>query len=488
MSKDIFVLGFEGETLRGIHLAESGADMVRSAVEAWPLGSVDGGALDAGIEGDGGNLGEHGNTPNDDVSVGAENGALDEGASGVGLENALAEAAKKFNTKEFVFSVPLSRLLVTVLRIPSEKRDEIDLEISDAFEKISPFQDEVLSPSYEIVSESESELVVIAAAFPQATADELGMALESAKVRITRTDATALGWLRAHWAEITKLPNVKRRLVLLNLDDGWDVFVLDDDAARMVRSVNSVENADALSRELMLSLMDLESQGGEARQIEDVVVCSKGEVDSAIAKALELYGAVRTVLIDDEFGGIEGVARRSEEGSVFDVTPLEWSVAREETRFRKKLFTGLGIALGIWTFILLVLLGVPFVYGRMMNYEKSLSKAHKAQHAEVKEMRDRVKLIQRYSDHSKGSLEMLRRMADALPEGVTLTAFQYRNGVDLRVKGEAVERDPVYEFKDAFEAMREEGFFTTVNMTGPSASRGMQRFEIVGSFETKEEE
>ncbi len=482
MSKDILVLGLEGDTLRGIHLAESGDGAVRFAVESWPLGRMDGGGSAA--EGD--NQEVEGNARNEESAAAADERNVIEG--GAGLESALIEASKKFNSKEFVFSVPLSRLLVRVLHIPIDKRDELELEISDALEKISPFQDEVLSPSYEIVAESEDELVVIAAAFPQATADELGMALEGAKVRITRTDATALGWLRSNWSEITKKRNARRRLVLMNPDDGWDVVVLDNDVVQMLRAVRATAGVRELSRELMLSLMELEGQSGGSCAIDDVVVCSAGGVDSAVINELGLFGEVRTVLIDDEFGGVEGVARRSVEGSTFDVTPLDWSVAREETRFRKKMFTGLGIAFSVWALIMLVFLGVPFVYGRMMNHEKSLSKAHRRAHAEVKEMRDRVKLIQRYSDHSKGALEMLRRISDALPEGVTLTAFQYRNGIDLRVKGEALERDVVYEFKDAFEAMREEGLFTEVTMTGPGASRGMQRFEIAGSFELKEDE
>ncbi len=483
MSKDVIVLGLEGETLRGIHLAESGKGMVRSAVEAWPLGGM--GSDEWEVEKEGEN---HENPQNAENVGGVEEGAVTEEDTGSGLERALKEASKKFDTKEFVFSVPLSRLLITVVHIPAEKRDEFELEIADALEKISPFQDEVLSPAYEIVSESEEEIVAIAAAFPQNTADEIGMALESAKVRITRTDATALGWLRSNWAEITQNTNVVRRIVLMNLDDGWDVIVLDNDSVQMLRSLSSVGDVKSLSRELMLSLMSLEAEGGASRGACEVVVCSKSEVDAEVIRELGVYGEVRTVLIQDEFGGVEGVARRSEESVSFDVTPLDWSMAREETRFKKKLFTGLGVAGGIWALILLFLLGVPFVYGRMMNHEKSLSKAHRRAHAEVKEMRDRVKLIQRYSDHSKGTLEMLRKVSDALPEGVTLTAFQYRNGVDLRVKGEATERDPVYEFKDAFEEMREEGLFTEVSMTGPSASRGMQRFEIVGSFESKEEE
>ena len=49
------------------------------------------------------------------------------------------------------------------------------------------------------------------------------------------------------------------------------------------------------------------------------------------------FGPVRVVLVEDDFAGVEGAARRTVEGAALDVTPAAWSEARVENRFRKKL-------------------------------------------------------------------------------------------------------------------------------------------------------
>ena len=126
----------------------------------------------------------------------------------------------------------------------------------------------------------------------------------------------------------------------------------------------------------------------------------------------------------------------------------------------------------------------------MAERQKTLSKRHAAAYREVKEMRDKVKLVQQYSDHARGSLEMLKAVSDRMPEGITLTSFTYRRGERLSIVGEAQQPTDVYEFKNALtEAATEddEKLFTEVTLTGPSQSRGVHKFSIEGSFVSEEE-
>ena len=137
-----------------------------------------------------------------------------------------------------------------------------------------------------------------------------------------------------------------------------------------------------------------------------------------------------------------------------------------------------------------VLFGVPFVYGQMTEHQKTLSKRHAKAYKEVKEMCDKVKLVQQYSDHARGSLEMLKAVSDRMPAGITLTSFSYKRGERLSVVGEAAQPTDVYEFKNALtEAATEDGekLFAAVTLTGPSQSRGVHKFSIDGSFEVEEE-
>ena len=191
-----------------------------------------------------------------------------------------------------------------------------------------------------------------------------------------------------------------------------------------------------------------------------------------------------------ECGGVEGVARRTQEGATLDVTPQEWVELRTEARFTKKLMVFLAAAAAGWLLLMGVLFGVPFVYGQMTEHQKTLSMRHASAYGEVKEIRDKVKLVQQYSDHARGSLELLKAVSDRMPVGITLTSFSYRRGEKLSVVGEAGQPTDVYEIKNALtEAATEddEKLFAAVNLTGPSQSRGVHKFSIECLFEAEEE-
>ena len=172
------------------------------------------------------------------------------------------------------------------------------------------------------------------------------------------------------------------------------------------------------------------------------------------------------------------------------MTSADWAELRLEARFTKKLIVFLAAAAAGWLLLMGVLFGVPFVYGQMTERQKTLSKRHATAYREVKEMRDKVKLVQQYSDHARGSLEMLKAVSDRMPEGITLTSFTYKRGERLSIVGEAQQPTDVYEFKNALTeaATEDEGkLFTDVTLTGPSQSRGVHKFTIEGSFLSEEE-
>ena len=64
-------------------------------------------------------------------------------------------------------------------------------------------------------------------------------ALAAAKVHVLRTDATALGWLRGLWPQICARADAARRIVLLDLDGGWDLAVIDEGAPTFLRGIGA---------------------------------------------------------------------------------------------------------------------------------------------------------------------------------------------------------------------------------------------------------
>ena len=491
MKKAITVIGFEADGIRGLRLEENKAEWVVADSGFWPVSGPDGSSAgdDSGAAA--------GNPP----PQAAEDGASPEGWSRedryAATVEALKEASRRFGTREVVLSMPLASLLVKVSRTPVEERDRLAETAGDELGKVSPFPDETPVTGMETVAETDSDLVTVFAALPDYGSAETGDALDEAKVRVLRTDITALGWLRTLWPRIMSRPtddrpaDVVRRVVLMNLDDGWDVVVLDNGAPMLLRGLGGVSDPSEIGREVMLSIL----RAGGVEDAGEVVVFSKSEVDQALVERLREFAPVRTELVcGDEnaaYGGVEGVALRTQEDASLDITPADWAELRTEARFTKRLMLVVAAAATGWALLMGALFGVPFVYGRMTERQKTLSKRHAKAYLEVKEMRDKVKLVQQYSDHARGTLEMLKAVSDRMPEGVTLTSFTYRRGERLSIAGEASLPTHVYEFKNALaNADMEDGgrLFEAVTLTGPSQSKGVHKFSIECSFEPEEEE
>ena len=512
MKKAITVIGVEAEGIRGIRLEENKAEWVVADCEFWPTTGIEPSEDGEGASGE--NAGG--------AAIASDEDGLSSGPSPedqyVATVEALKAAAKRFGTHEVVLSMPLKSLLVKVSRTSVDDRDRLSEMASEEIGTVSPFPDETPVTGTETVAETDRDLVSVLAALPEAGAAEIGDALDEAKVRVLRTDITALGWLRTLWSRIfgvlgngergtdpSQPSTGDRKVVLMDFDDGWDMVVLDESAPSLLRGLGRITDPAELGREVMLSLL----RAGAAAETKEIVIFSKTSVDEGIVARLSQLAPVRSVPLEGNgergtgngewgtgngeetlFGGVEGVARRTQEGSSLDVTPADWMELRTEARFKKKLIAFLIAAAAGWVLLMGVLFGVPFAYGQMTERQKTLSKRHARAYGEVKEMRDKVKLVQQYSDHARGSLEMLKAVSDRMPEGVTLTSFTYRRGERLSIVGEAQQPTDVYAFKNALtEAATEddEKLFTEVTLTGPSQSRGVHKFSIEGSFVSEEE-
>ena len=424
MAKEETVLSLEGRFLRGVRLAESGGAFVRQADAAWTL-DVTGDNVPSGEDAASDGNGEGGASPRDGAAEAEEAEPTD---SSEVLAQAFHEAAATFKTREFILSVPLSRLLVKVLRLPVDAREDLEEKAQDELQKISPFPDEPLVAGVETVAETDTEIVALVAALPEAAAEDISAALAAAKVRVTKTDMTALGRLRAFWPQICAKEGVSRRLVLMNLDDGWDVIVLDDGAPVFLRGLGGeARTPDELARDVTLSLLQGEASGG-VRPIGDVVVFSAEPVDAATLEKLATFGPVRMAeTASDEFESAEGVAQRAAEGATCDVTPATWTMALREARFKKKLTVGVSAAMAVWLAVMGVFFGVPFVYGQLTARQSAQSRRHQPAYKEAKSIQTKLDMVKGYSDREHGALMLLKRISDAMPEGddIRLREFRY---------------------------------------------------------------
>ena len=382
-------------------------------------------------------------------------------------------------------ALPLSRLLVKMVRVPADG-DAVAFA-TPILKAMSPYPDEPLTVGCEVVREGSDGAVVIAAAFPESSADDIGEALDAAKLNVVRIDLLALGQLRGIWNSLGESSG--RRLVLFRSPDCVSILVLDGEQPSAIRAITDTGN---IRRDLMLSLLEAEDFGG-ARKLAEIVVV---ETDATAAAAEWMDGIsdlapVRRIEVGMD-AALVGVAERTKDAGALNALPESWRDLLEETRFKRKLVKCLAVAGGIWLLVVAIMFGVPTVYGFMVDRQKSLSRRHARQYAAVKEMKAKVDLIHKYSDHARGALEIMKALSDRLPEGITLSSWSYKREDGVHVWGDAETAEAVYAFKDAMDDLSagEDGerLFGTVNLNGPSASKGGQRFDLDCQYQKEGEE
>jgi hypothetical protein len=121
-----------------------------------------------------------------------------------------------------------------------------------------------------------------------------------------------------------------------------------------------------------------------------------------------------------------------------------------------------------------------------------LSKAHSSQYKAVADKKAKVKVVRQYSDHTRGALEIMKAISDRLPEGITLSAWEFTRDEGVRIRGDSDGSAPVYAFKDALDAMgTEDGgekVFKVVNLGSMSSQKdGRQKFDLECKYEEVEE-
>jgi hypothetical protein len=241
----------------------------------------------------------------------------------------------------------------------------------------------------------------------------------------------------------------------------------------------------------MLCLLEAEAFGGAAPLAEIVLA---GAVEAA---GIDTLAPVRRIEIGED-AALIGVSERSQEPASLNALPAAWREVLEETRFKAKLTKSLAAAGGVWAAILIVLFGVPVVFGFLEDHQKALCKEHARQYKAVREMKEKTELVRKYSDHSRGALEIMKAVSDRLPQGITLLNWNFKRDEGVKVSGEADSAELVYQFKDAMSAIEltvgdgeesaGEVLFGQVVLTGPSARGAKQKFDLDCRYKAEGEE
>jgi Tfp pilus assembly protein PilN len=115
------------------------------------------------------------------------------------------------------------------------------------------------------------------------------------------------------------------------------------------------------------------------------------------------------------------------------------------------------------------LLGVVAVVGGLLLENRRVAAletevaALKKPAAEVEQMKQQVRSLERYAARTHSGLECLREVVALLPEGPELNAFTYKKYAEVNVRGEADSSGPIYDF---FQALEKSPLFKEVKPEG----------------------
>ena len=458
---DIIALMVSDDALYGVRYSRSGSGLTRTGGGVWSLEEQEPAADEAQVF------------------------SVDEGGEDSPLVRAVRAAKSELGGRDVVLAFPLSRLLVRILKMPIEMRDDLVDAVNLQMDKISPFDESGCSTGYEVLSEEEDSLWVLAAAMSSASFDEVNESIRQVGWKVVRTDIGIMGWLRTLCGPFN-LSSPGRRVVLANFKGGWMLLVMNHGTLVLARSFGKINGYDTLVRELTLSLLNVEIEAGPLAVVEVLVIAEERPDQELFSKLNDLLG------IDPDYkefpsldGGVEGVALRSAEESVIDLTPTYWRDALKEGTVRKRVMAGVAVAVVIWALFMAALFSGPLVYKQLAKGIKKQSRSHFRQHKSVSDTRKRVNLVLSYTNREHSPLELLRIVSGYLPQGITLTGFNFKKQEGVKISGVADQPTLVYQFKNA---VTEDPLFESVSLTGPSASKGKHKFEISALFKGGEEE
>ncbi len=394
---------------------------------------------------------------------------------------------------EAVLALPLCRLLAKVVRVGVDDAEGLSVVAERELKAMSPYPDEPLSVSCEVLKEDAEGTVALALALPESSADDIGEALDAAKVGITRVDALVLGLLRSAYNELS---GDGRKVVLSQEGDCVALVVLDGQTPCALRALSP---DSAIKGEFAFSLLEAEASAGPA-PLSEILVSGDVQTDG-----LEELAPVRA-LVADAADAVRGVAERSAEQGTANALPQTWQDILEETRFKRKMVVGFGAAAFLWVASLGVILGVPWYINHQAEKVDLSRRAHMPAYRKVSDKKEQVETVRSVSNHDLGALETLRVVAGVLPEGVELTKWNFKRGERLSFSGTAEGGDNiennrrVYALKDAltgFQLSEISGndedadipFFTDVSLPKGVAQRsGKATFDVECSFMVVEEE
>ncbi len=353
--------------------------------------------------------------------------------------------------------LPTDKVLLRVVDLPSTDAEELADMVELQVDKFSPFPVEHMAVSFEVLSVQGQDSRVLIAACKRDLVESLGDLFEAAGRQPDRIDVAAAGWW--HHVRALEESQVEGRHGMLLLDaSGSELVIAQNGVPLMVRSLGAQADASneeyyrELAEEAGYTLTSLESEWGMHAAL-DLTLWHHGDVPQLLVDLLQQESGVAVITRSlDELPPLSaGIAARSvqaleDEQPTLDLTLTEWKAAASSRKGQQKLLMLVASLLAIWLVGMAAVFAVSHVGRSQVERLRDEVQSLEAPAEEVMVLRRRVNSMEQYADRTHSALEILREIAENMPDGVEMTSFSYRKAGQVNIRGEAVRVEPIYDF------------------------------------------
>lgn len=407
----------------------------------------------------------------------------------------------KFHCSEIKNAVSVGiapdKMLMRVVELPTTDPVEMANMIQLQVDTFSPFPDDRIYVSYEVLAADEAGVRVLIAAVQKDLVETTGEVLKKAGMDVQKIDAEAMAW----WHLISEniLPSDENRYLFLVLEQCGGVWIVVQ--GRMPLAFRAVSSPDGMSFADFVSevahdagalLLSIDMDHGSAPLSGLEIYCrgiDTGVLSSALREEIQREAVIHS--LDSLAPVSEGLAKRfvgtdllpslarARNGrSVLDLVPVSWRSVVVAKRLRRRLIAASIGILAFWLTAMVVFFGVyQYQHFRMERLDKKITALQKPAE-EVRIMQNQCRAFEQYLDRKYSALECLREVSRDLPKDVLLTSFQFKKGKSIIIRGEALAVDAIYTYKQILDKSQ---LFAKIQMG--SVQPGKRKNTSVNTFQ-----
>jgi hypothetical protein len=366
------------------------------------------------------------------------------------------------------------KMLMRVAELPTTDPAEMANMIQLQVDSFSPFPDDRIHVSYEILSADEDGVRVLIAAVQKDLIETTGSVLKRAGLDIQRIDAEAMAW----WHLIARdvLPADDGRYFFLIMEPWGGVWIAVQRRIPLAFRAVSLhlhlpndapfaEFVPEIAHDAGAFLLSIDMEHGSV-PLSGLEILCRGIDGEALSAALreELQHEVKIRSLDALAPISEGLARRfagtnllssltrAHNGqAVLDLVPAAWRSTVIARRMRRQLIAATIGVLAVWLAAMAAFLGVyQYQHFRLARLREKMTALNKPAD-EVRMMQNQARSFEQYLDRKYSALECLREVTLNLPKDVFLTSFQFKKGKSVVIRGEALAVTAIYDYKQALD-------------------------------------